>query len=203
MSSRILSISTPTSLSATSRHCLGYLDTVIVNDHNHIALWDESGQFNRYVTSSAQWGVESLHCYDPTLAVLYVTASYPSSIERTVLAVDVDTGNWSVLVPTPSPTWQQASFSGNCSYFTLSEQANLPTSTLASIARRPLCSTSPPSPTTKPSWTPSTATLCPPSTTSPSPPPPLRSISSTPSSSFLPPSRAPSPLPTARIAIQC
>ena len=102
----------------------GYLDTVIVHDHSHIALWDEQGRLSRYITQAHNWGVEAVHCYDPTLSTLYVTASYPSSIERTLLAVDVNTGNWSAVIPTSSPTWQAASFSGNCSYFTISEQAN-------------------------------------------------------------------------------
>jgi dipeptidyl-peptidase-4 len=40
------------------------------------------------------------------------------------LAVDVQSGDWSVVLNTTSPTWQAASFSGNCSAFTVSEQAN-------------------------------------------------------------------------------
>ena len=102
----------------------GYIDTVIVNDHNHVGLWIENGRFARYLTSSAEWGVEAVHCFEPQSGFLYVTASWPSSIERSLLAVDVRSGEWTPVLPTPSPTWQAASFSGNCTYFTLSEQAN-------------------------------------------------------------------------------
>ena len=103
---------------------MGWMDTVIVNDYNHLGLWGEDGKFQRYITSSDQWGVEATHCYHADSQLLFITASYPSSIERSLIAVHVPTGNWTLVLPTPSPTWQSTSFSGNCSYFTLSEQAN-------------------------------------------------------------------------------
>ena len=102
----------------------GYIDTAIVNDHNHVGLWNDNGRFNRFLTSSPDWGVEAVHCFEPQSGYLYVTASYPSSIERSLLAINVQSGDWRPVLSIASPTWQSASFSGNCTFFTLSEQAN-------------------------------------------------------------------------------
>ena len=104
----------------------GYIDSVIVNDHTHVGWWNLDGELVRYVTDSPSWGVESVHCYEPQSGYLYLTASYPSSIERSLIRVEVATSTWSTVFPIKAgvPTWQQSSFSGNCSFFTMSEQAD-------------------------------------------------------------------------------
>ena len=53
----------------------GFIDTAITGDHNHVGLWDEDGRFNRFLTSSPEWGVETVHCYHAQSNTLFVTAS--------------------------------------------------------------------------------------------------------------------------------
>ena len=101
-----------------------WLDSAIVNDRLHLALYAADGSLQRLITSSSQWGVEAVHCFDAASSTLYFTSTYLSSTERTLMAAHLGSGRVAPVLPTQSPSWQSSAFSGQCGFFTVSEQAN-------------------------------------------------------------------------------
>lgn len=110
-----------------------FVDLIVVNNWNHLVVFDAStGEALRNLTSG-DWQVDALLAVNTKLGILYYSSTAVSSIERAIYGVPTAGGVSTHLLPRDTKaqrTFQTASFSTTGEFFVLNEAGDAPTSSL-------------------------------------------------------------------------
>jgi hypothetical protein len=103
-----------------------FFDSVITNDRINLGLYNlTDGGLLRYITNNNDYDILDVLCYNSMNDTLFMSANANAGTERVVLKTSVlTTSDIIPVVPQDSPRWQEASFSEDCSYFTMNERAH-------------------------------------------------------------------------------